>query len=385
MGYDNGISNIPVDAVMHADHDLRHTQTRSVGIAPRPIGHRFDDHSKPFLDNYVATQPPKLKSERGFSAYPIAKSTTDKNNGPVQVPVKPFYIAKTNFLCFLSIVDIISKVEKRLNSILEVSYQFMHNECMWDAVYLRGSSHCKFQIHVFKEDSKSFIIEGNRLSGDGFPFRRIYDDLKADFSSNFECQCETRDVFGMGMGFTSGVSVPSSEPLSDTEASAAIKPIIDMAKSGMIDSQIEASAILCDLSAQEDMQQFMCEGGCVKVLTDLLCKEGEFQNSNFHAICALANLSSSVSCQELLASTPAFLTTLLRLSADGPYYSAEVRRESARILANICERHSVKVLNSVDNGNIRSWMNGVEEIKDERLRTHASRAKFSLNSCTAVY
>jgi hypothetical protein len=84
-------------------------------------------------------------------------------------------------------------------------------------------------------------------------------------------------------------------------------------------------------------------------------------------------------------STPLFLTSLLKLVSDGPYYSAELRRESARVLANISERNSSQILSAVDNDSMRSWINSVDDIKDERLRTHANRAKLSLSNMNAVY
>jgi len=399
----NEISMIPPDAVCFADHGLN-SKYKSIAIAGgNSISHPFEESRFHSHDLYVATKPPKLSSEhnRLHSNVNIVRSTAENPTVTLRIPPKPFYVCHTNFLCFLTLFEIIERVEKVFNSIQEVSYQFIQQDCMWEAVYLRGSSYCKLQIHIFKEDDKSSIIEGNRLSGDGFPFRRIYDDIKNELNCKYDsensacggsasfptsvCSEESRaDSFSMN-NYSGGINTPFFEPISDIQAAEAIKPIITMAKSNKIDSQFEASAIMCDLSLHEDMQQIMCDEGCVTVLMELLSCNGEFQNCNYHAICALANLSTSVACQELLVSTPLFLTSLLKLVSDGPYYSAELRRESARVLANISERNSSQILSAVDNDSMRSWINSVDDIKDERLRTHANRAKLSLSNMNAVY
>ena len=79
------------------------------------------------------------------------------------------------------------------------------------------------------------------------------------------------------------------------EARPALNAIMEMARSKMVDTQVEAAKIFCDLSLQQSMHLLLCDSGCVSVLVDLLQVEYDF--CSHHAACALANLSSSRSCQ----------------------------------------------------------------------------------------
>lgn len=72
---------------------------------------------------------------------------------------------------------------------------------------------------------------------------------------------------------------------------------------------------------------------------------------------------------------------LLTLVADGPYHTAEMRRECARALANLCTSHGPKIVHTVGTPYASDWLNTVEELKDERLKLHANRAKNHLMAC----
>jgi hypothetical protein len=73
------------------------------------------------------------------------------------------------------------------------------------------------------------------------------------------------------------------------------------------------------------------------------------------------------------------LPALLKLSADGPYQSSELRRSAVFILANLSASSSSRVVNALERRELVSWMNSVEELCDERLKQHAVRAKEKLS------
>ena len=73
-----------------------------------------------------------------------------------------------------------------------------------------------------------------------------------------------------------------------------------------------------------------------------------------------------------------FIPLLLTSVTDGPYENAEMRRECARTFANLCTSHSSKIVNIVGTS---EWLNSIEEMKDERLKLHAERAKNHLMAC----
>jgi len=335
------------------------------------------------------TSPPKLSKRTEKCNIEVLMPVGNKNDAlsmksdiDFNVPGKPIQLMRTHFMCFLNVVNIVSKVERCLNKFIEASYQFIKPNCMWEGIFVRGSSQCKFQISIFREDnsSSSYIIEGNRLSGDNSPFRTIFNSLKSEFEIN-----DSRRATSMDPLYTSMPMALPVDPISDKEIASSLSPIIEMAKSKMFESQIAASSVLCDLSFQEDMQQALCEDSCLNVLVELLLVNGEFDVCRNNAICALANLSSLQTCQDFLANNSACLTTLLSLAVDGDYLSAELRRESARILANICHHFSSRIISVVGLDELRKWVSCVDNIKDERLRIQAGRAKLSLQSYGYAY
>ena len=77
------------------------------------------------------------------------------------------------------------------------------------------------------------------------------------------------------------------------------------------------------------------------------------------------------------------LPKLLSLAANGPYQSACMRRESARLLANMSERLAVRIREVLGEQSIQSWMTSVGNLRDPTVRVHAIRAKSSLSMVVA--
>jgi hypothetical protein len=149
--------------------------------------------------NYEAQSIPSFygSKETATATEPISFGTQKQNESnfiletiPANVPEKPFYVGPSQFFCTLSLVDLLTTLRMKLNSILEISYLFHQETChvssqflsslslslltlltvslslsvsQWEGVYLRGSSRCKFELYLWK-DSSSYILEGNRLS-----------------------------------------------------------------------------------------------------------------------------------------------------------------------------------------------------------------------------
>ena len=147
-----------------------------------------------------------------------------------------------------------------------------------------------------------------------------------------------------------------------------------MAKSGKVESQLSASRMICDLSLHDDMQQLLCDSGCLQSLVEDLLPLKNCEWTHQHALIALANLSEAQSCQGAMIDA-GVLPALLALATDGPYQSAEVSRESARILANLSSCMATKVVHVLGPGAVLNWIGSVDLLRDERLKLHASRAK----------
>jgi hypothetical protein len=133
-----------------------------------------------------------------------ASSTrTDTSADSLIAPEQPLLLMPTHFETCVPIRCLVSNIERALHFIPELSYEMVPQECMvrvffflhtvrcfreagippngpflslapaqWNAVYMRGSAHCKLQIHVYRNNS-SFIVEANRLTVRGR--RRSFD------------------------------------------------------------------------------------------------------------------------------------------------------------------------------------------------------------------
>lgn len=165
------------------------------------------------------------------------------------------------------------------------------------------------------------------------------------------------------------------------DAVSAIKPILSMATAEQFESRVEAAKILCDLSLQPDLQSTLIEAGGIEVLMELI--QIDYCSCNQYAMCALANLSSSRSCQEVLLKGTKFLQTLLSLIADGPYHTTEMRRECARTFANLCNgvSNGRRIISCIGVDSASSWISSVDNLRDERLKLHACRAKMHMQAC----
>lgn len=330
-----------------------------------------------------STAPPQLSKSSHSTPYannnqlltkasPTIVVTPTSN---VIVPEQPFYIAVTQFQTTFDIDTIVSTIERELLCYSEVSYKFFPERCRWESLYLSGPSRCKFEFNVFTNGVDSHIIEGNRLCGDGFPFSSIFKSVRSKFSPNDLCSSPS------SVTNFQYIPLPDTLPeLTCDEVADAVAPVLAMAGSRKYESQVNAAQILCDLSLQQNMQEVLCETESICALVNL-CRN-DFDCCNQHAICALANLSSSRNCQETLLRDGNFLQHLMQLSCDGTFHTAEMRRECARILANVCavQANAVTMLQVVNCEEMTQWLGSVDAIKDERLRLHAQRAKHALHS-----
>lgn len=337
----------------------------------------FSHFSAPTLNSLapptLSRGPSKVNRNELLHKAPVSvvvKPTTSN----IKVPELPFDVALTQFETKCDIDTVVSFIEHEFKSILELSYEFYCEACRWECVYLCGATRCKFEFNVFKGNMGSYVVEGNRLCGDNFPFNGVFRSVKSKFSGE---PCSPKSV----VNFQCTPMPESACELSESEINDAIMPVIAMASSGIYESQVNAAQIFCDLSLQENMHEVLCRRECVTALVDL--SRVEFNSCNQHALCALANLSCSWSCQEVVREDADFLQQLLQLCRCGCHNTAEMRRECARMLANLCSSKpcAIKILQTLGENTICRWMDTVDGLSDERLRLHAQRAKDALSTC----
>jgi len=302
----------------------------------------------------------------GFSSTPLTTRPS--------VPSKPHYLVPTHFVCESDIETILSTVNRCLNDISEISYEYSDNDYKWSAVYVKDTKYCELEVFIYSDSGNPYIVEANRLTGDASAFYPFYKDLKNNLLTSCD-ECRSAD------SFASSTPMPGAiEPLSEVEAKEALAPIHMMANEDYPEAHQIAAHILCDLSIQDGIQQQLCDNGLISVLVGFAKEDGLFaQHTQRFAILALANLSDSHVCQEKMIEV-GVIPLLLNLATDGPYQTAEMRRAVARILANITSRLAATVASSVDRSLLLQWIADVDNIRDSKLRYFADRAKTSLLS-----
>jgi len=290
-------------------------------------------------------------------------------------PEKPSFVVRTHVIVYKILADIIKKTETALDNFAESLSRTKFDEdlYMWTAVNARGSSYCKFEVRIYSNhDSKNgfdgLIVEANRLQGDAGAFFPIYNEIKSALLE--EPRVERRMD-----SFSNSFPAPAMhEPLSDSEATEALTPIIRMAEEKSDTSRKESARIFCDLSQNDTVQEQLAKNGCIPVLAELARSDNECTKRN--AIFALSNLSATQTPKinsEIIGT--GILSTLLTLATNGPYHDKQMRRAAAAILNNISKQFPDEVVSSIGKEKLHEWMRTVVDIEDSQLQTHAVKAK----------
>ena len=58
-----------------------------------------------------------------------------------------------------------------------------------------------------------------------------------------------------------------------------------------------------------------------------------------------------------------------------------MRRECARTLANLCVGLAPKIIRTLGRQLTTNWIDTIDNLKDERLKLHAERAKMYIQNC----
>lgn len=295
----------------------------------------------PFAGMLSALSIPSLPS----MILPHHFKAVDKNNAP------------------LDFEEVIFRIERALRERVELSYEINPMDCTWNVVYLYGSSYYKCQIHVYKDVDETLLVEVQKITGCCMAFRSFFKEIKASITG---CPFRSPPV---------NITLPKVESLSENEVHNSLRPIVNMAMDCCMDAQLGAAKIICDLSQREDMHQALIESGSVEALVNVISTGNDF--SRQHAILALANLSCSQCCQEKIIDA-GVLPALLMFITNGPYHTAVMGRESARILANLSDRLAARVIAAVGEKSLKCWMESVDSLNDAFVKQQAVRARGSL-------
>jgi len=322
------------------------------------------------------------------------------NNQTILVPPKPLFIGSSQIALKMPLDEVIAQVEETLWKKSDIDYQYMKSLFKWDIVHARGSSYCHFEISIFDENTlpPSYLLEGNRLSGDSLSFRLLFNEFKESLLASRSSHHTSSQLLTLPISVT-GCSNLSPNSLSSVDSDSSLHsllPIISMiSPSSPLDIQLEGVRILCDLTMSIEYHGILVDC-CLHQLILLLVQEIDFLNVESYdgdsaayddsqlgcyALFAIANLSTYRPCQDMLVSDQSFLSYLFRQIADGPHTTAEMRRECARTLANLCVGLASKIVRNLGIRYAEKWIETVDSLKDERLRLHATRAKLYIQKC----
>lgn len=311
------------------------------------------------------------------------------------VPSKPRHLLTNNFITMLSLASVINLITDRLNETADVCVRYVEHQFKWEVFFLKASVTCKIEVRLYRSgnnDCDGYIIEANRLSGCCRYFRGFYHDLKSEFSAR---SWDKEETLSRTSEVVPSLLVSQLHPLADSEAVKELLPVVAMLQSDMKNQQAQACQLLCLLSPQEELHNALVESGCVHALVDCLATNSPSPNSSLsegslpthdhrhsvdqHAILAIAKLSEYMLTEEYILSSSAsakLVRCLLDLCRDGPYHTAEMRREGARTLKNLCKRNSKRVLSTLQDNprTFENWKASIDNLLDARLKMQALEA-----------
>jgi hypothetical protein len=137
-------------------------------------------------------------------------------------------------------------------------------------------------------------------------------------------------------------------------------------------SKLEAARILSDMAEDTMMRQPMAAAGCITTLAQLLSTKKPIILEQ--AVLTLAQLSECRVCAEAIVQEN-ILPKLMSLTRNGSYATAKMRRESARIIANLADQFASEMVTAIGKEAVQHWMRSIPDLQDRRLKDRCMRAR----------
>ena len=304
----------------------------------------------------------------------------EKPNYSEPVPKQPIIVLPNHFQTKNTPRQIIEEIFKLIDKNQHIDYIFMNDNWRIQGAYSNRSKYFEFHINIYKiGDSNIFIVEMQRMTGDRFSFHNLFGKVRNVIINIQESVLESSEIPTL-IEDTSQVTIPSDfddSILTKEEKKEALRRIIQLTPDQNEKSKLEVCRIMCDLSGDAEIRNLMYTTGCLDILFELfrsgivqkpICKMMIHQT-----IIALADFSECEECQESIIKS-GHLPDIMMLGIDGPYTEIAMRRDSARIFANIAEKKSHIILEYVSRDEIINWLASVENMVDTRLKQQTDRA-----------
>lgn len=353
---------------------------------------------KPRLSKHVGANGTPREMAPAYALKQSKKSSFNFTVAP-NCPYKPFHLVRTHFEVTDDIKPIVITIHETLATMAGVAFTYDESKSLWltKCSDLNGCNTCLMEVQIYRtamtapsssgNGSCMFIVEANRTAGDHEVFNSCYSRLCNAFSSDVDSM---RGSFGPAAtsasastnhhdGFASTVG-PFSPALFNTEVEAqeVIEPILAMAESDDMDCQIEASKILYDFAMNEDLLPCLCDTRCIDIMI-LLAQENAPEAARHNIFMTMALLATKSQWQEVIAEKQELFCVIMTTVVNGPYETAELRREGARTFESLSlSRVAHMIPSKVGKEPLFNWFSSVDDLQDERLKLHAERAREAL-------
>lgn len=325
----------------------------------------------------------------------------DMKNSPaveqvVQLNEKPIYLMPTHVHCSLRLQSIYDIISNFFINHPEINYHFDPVTYKWSAMFVKGCKSLHFDIQIYlDEPNPQYIVEMSRRKGDCPLFYPIFYELKSSLTSAPSSSSYARGDSHMAPSVRNSIKArdgDNSEEIDETKT--CLQNLLDILNSPYVDSQEEVMKQLCQMSSNAECVQQLHKLNIFEALKTYICSnislEGkskidcdEIYNKQW-ALLTLCNFSESLAYQSDI-STSGIIPYLMNMCSDGEYHSYDGRCASARILANVTSQNSAILSKEIDPTILRSWVQSVDTIQNQKIRIHAERAKLAfhdaLSSC----
>lgn len=367
------LSALPVDALKPQTHLIMETRMSEFPGKISPLDNQM---KKPNVQDLAISQED------------IDKSTM---NNKMKIPPKPYLVLPCNFVTTNTADVVVSSLEELFEngfaSVINyeyidqdttVDYEYVDHECGFNGVFIRGSKYCDFKVRIY-QDKQGLLIEMQRLHKDscGFTFKKIFEAVKTKLTTSTVSPTTVTSAELMNNDFSaadfSSADLSTASQLTDEEITSSIKQVLSMMQDPSDQSQLESCKILCDLSEENEIRKQMIDNGCVESLVKVMSKSDKERLVHQHSVFALAQLSECHDCDQALVACGA-IPLLMSLIDNSSYKTAAMRRECARVIANVAMKNARLICDSVSREEINAWSTRIPLIRDQTIKERSERA-----------
>lgn len=285
--------------------------------------------------------------------------------------------------------EIVQDLNKFFSSYTQFDFSYYPKEFLWRCKYLEGACCVEADIQLYsdKRDGSSCVsIRKTKCDTICPAYSEFYTTFKASFGTE-----EPRKKVRKAVPCLSALPTGMLAPVTNEEFLVAVEPLFSMARFPCVESRLEATKMLCDVSKKDlqylELPEF--KKLVVPLLEELV--HDEFDDVRQHAIMAISGFASIASYTESLIAS-GILPALFQLLEDSPdsttsYYTAKIRRTAAAMLASLSRANPLSVrvqLQQQHCCDVEGWMQRVHMLSDNRTREYAIVAKEHLEGVSVT-